>query len=97
MSRLNRFIRVGAVGLVAGVIPVAAAAAATPNDTPGDQGAPIGLTTPIGSVAIDPGVACLPFEYSLGPFGPLGPWGPYGPLHDKQHPGCFGGGPGFGK
>jgi hypothetical protein len=77
-----------------------AAHAATPNDGSGGQApSPIGITTPIGSVGIDPGgkLACLPFEYSLGPFGPLGPWGPEGPLKDKNHPACFGGGPAFNK
>jgi hypothetical protein len=95
MSRLNRLMGVGAIGLLAAVGPMAAAKAATPNDGKGDQGAPIGVTTPIGSVAVNPGIACLPFQYSLGPFGPLGPWGPDGPLHDKDHPACFGGGPAF--
>jgi hypothetical protein len=99
MSRLNRLVAVGAVGLLGAAVPLTAASAATPNPNPGPggQGFPIGVTTPIGSVAIDPALACMPFEYSLGPFGPLGPWGPYGPLHDKQHPACFGGGPDFGK
>jgi hypothetical protein len=92
MSRLNRLIGVGAIGLLAAVVPVTAATAATPTDG-GNQGSPIGVTTPIGSIAVDPAIACLPFQYSLGPFGPLGPWGPYGPLHDKDHPACFGGGP----
>jgi hypothetical protein len=97
MSRLNRMMGVGAIGLLAAVAPVAAASAATPAPGQGGLTPPIGVTTPIGSVQVDPAVACLPFEYSLGPFGPLGPWGPYGPLHDKQHPACFGGGPGFNK
>jgi hypothetical protein len=101
MSRLNRFALVGAIGLLSAVAPVAAASAETPAPgTPG-QGPSVGVTTPIGSIggsiAVDPSIACLPFQYSLGPFGPLGPWGPYGPLHDKDHPACFGGGPDFGK
>jgi len=97
MSRINRLMWMGAVGLVAAAVPVAAANAATPKDNndKGGQSFPVGVTTPIGSIAIDPAIACMPFEYSLGPFGPLGPWGPYGPLHDKQHPACFGGGPDF--
>jgi hypothetical protein len=93
MSRLNRMIRVGAIGVLAALAPVAAASAATPAAGNGGQNPPIGVTTPIGSIAVDPSIACLPFQYSLGPFGPLGPWGPYGPLHDKDHPACFGGGP----
>ena len=99
MSRLNRMIGMGAIGLLAAVAPVAAAHAATPTADKGGQGFPFGVTTPIGSIGLDPGgtLACLPFEYSLGPFGPLGPWGPEGPLHDKDHPSCFGGGPAFNK
>ncbi|MDQ1514297.1 MAG: hypothetical protein QOE80_127 [Actinomycetota bacterium] len=97
MSRLHRFLCIGAVGLFAAAVPITAASAATPAPGPGGPGSPIGVTTPIGSIALDPGgdLSCMPFEYSLGPFGPLGPWGPYGPLHDKDHPACFGGGPKF--
>ena len=99
MSRVHRFLCVGAVGFIAAAVPISAASAATaPAPGPGGHGGfPIGVTTPIGSVGVDPGsdLACMPFEYSLGPFGPLGPWGPYGPLHDKDHPACFGGGPAF--
>lgn len=98
MSRVHRFLCVGAVGFIAAAVPISAASAATPPAPgPGQGGFPIGVTTPIGSIGVDPGsdLACMPFEYSLGPFGPLGPWGPYGPLHDKDHPACFGGGPDF--
>ena len=99
MSRIHRFLCVGAVGLIAAAVPISAASAATlPAAGLGGQGGfPIGVTTPIGSVNLDPGgdLACMPYEYSLGPFGPLGPWGPAGPLHNDKHPACFGGGPSF--
>jgi hypothetical protein len=101
MSRVHRFLCLGAVGLIAAAVPISAASAATPPAArPGGLGGfPIGITTPIGSVGLnpDPGgnLSCMPFEYSLGPFGPLGPWGPAGPLHNDKHPDCFGGGPSF--
>src|SRR5438132_3647897 len=70
MSRLNRFALLGGIGLLSALAPVAAASAATPAPGTPWQGPSVGVTTPIGSiggsVAVDPSIACLPFEYSLG-------------------------------
>lgn len=99
MSRLNRLVRVGAIGLLVAATPVAAARAATPSADPVGSAPPAAVANPLDLFNPSQGgdLACLPFKYSLGPLGPLGPWGPGGPLHDKEHPACFGGGPEFSK
>jgi hypothetical protein len=100
MSRLNRFIQLGAiVGLLAAAAPAAAASAATPTAGAVGPAAPAAVTNPFDLMFPGPGSQgpdsqqCLQYSHDLGPLGPMGPWGPHGPLHDKPHPACVGGGP----
>jgi hypothetical protein len=97
MSRLNRFVQLGAiVGLLAAAAPVAAASAATPTagavgPVAPAAGNPPDMSVPgAGSQWPDP-QQCPLSSHDMGPLGPMGPWGPHGPLHDKPHAACVGG------
>jgi hypothetical protein len=98
MSRLNRFVQLGAIlGLLVAAAPVVAASAATPSAGPVGPVAPVAINPDMtvpgpGSQWPDP-QQCPLSRYDMGPLGPMGPWGPRGPLHDKPHAACVGGDP----
>jgi hypothetical protein len=95
MSRLNRFVQLGAI-----LSLLAAAAPAVVTPTAGAVGpvAPAAVNPPDmtapgpGSQWPDP-QQCPLSSHDMGPLGPMGPWGPHGPLHDKPHAACVGGDP----
>jgi hypothetical protein len=92
MSRLKRFTATVGIGCaLAGVaLPVASAAAATPNRAlaPISLGMPFMSNLPTTPATCGANQGLFPGFLNFGPTGPLGPLGPHGPLGNSANLPC---------